>query len=101
MPPSSRDAHDLIGVLLQPLVNRRRLPGKFLPWATAASVVPATLFALPVLAEHVSEVAATASFLLWYLREHRAFSNFAIALGFTQTFEVVSLLVHRYSLALD
>ena len=88
-------------VLLEPLVSRQLISRKALTWMTAASVIPAALLALPVLAEHVSEVAATTSFLLWYMREHRAFSNLLVCLVFTETFEIASLLAHRYSLILD
>ena len=41
---------------------------------------------------------AIASFVLWWGREHCAFSNVLIALGFSQAFEVVSLLANRYSI---
>ena len=56
------------------------------------------LFALPTLAEHVSVQGAAASFVLWWGREHRAFSNFVLSMTFAQLFEVVSLLATRYSL---
>lgn len=85
-------------VLLQPLVDRRTLPPAVLPWATAASVLPAAFFALPILAEHVSVVGALTSFLLWCARPHCCLSNFCIALVFTEVFEVSSLLAMRYSL---
>ena len=88
-------------VLLQPLVDRRLLPHSLLPYITGASVVPACLFALPVLAEHVSVHGAAASFMLWWGREHRAFSNFLLSLAFTEIFEVVTLLANRYSLVDD
>ena len=88
-------------VLLQPLVDRRLLPHGLLPYITGASVVPACLFALPVLAEHVSVHGAAASFMLWWGREHRAFSNFLLSLAFTEIFEVVTLLANRYSLVDD
>ena len=85
-------------VLLQPLVDRRWLSPRVLQAVLAASVLAAAVFALPVLAEHVSVHGAIASFVLWWGREHCAFSNVLIALGFSQAFEVVSLLANRYSI---
>jgi hypothetical protein len=85
-------------VLLQPLVDRGHLPAALLPWLTAASVLPAAVFALPVLAEHVSLVGFSASLVLWCWRQHKAASNFAIALVFTEVYEVAGLLASRYNL---
>ena len=85
-------------VVFQALVDRQWFPSVVLPWANAACSAPALLFALPVLGEHVSEVGAAASFLLWYLRENRALSNFLICLVWTEVYEVTALLVSRYNL---
>ena len=85
-------------MLLQPLADRRVLPAKLLPYILGASVLPCAFFALPVLSEHVSVHGSVASFVLWWGRERRAFSNLALSLAFSQVFEVVSLLANRYSL---
>ena len=85
-------------VLLQPLVDRRLMEPRALPVLLGVSVLPACVFALPVLAEHVSWHGAVFSFALWWGREHRALSNLAIVMIFTEVLEVVSLLVARYSI---
>ena len=85
-------------VLLQPLADRRLMTPKTLSFVLGVSVVPACVFALPVLAEHVSVQGAFMSFALWWGREHRAFSNLLLAMTFTEVFEVASLLAARYSI---
>ena len=84
--------------MLQPLVDRRLLAHRWREIALNTTTFFATVFALPVLSEHVSLQGAGASFALWWGREHRAFSNFLLSLLFCQLFEVVGLLARRYSL---
>jgi hypothetical protein len=69
-----------------------------LPYLLGASVLPAVVLALPMLSEHVSFISTAASFALWWGREHRALSNLALALAFSQLYEIVALLAARYSL---
>ena len=90
-----------LDVLLQPLVDRRLLPGGWLRPALGAAAGLCALLALPVLALHVSEVGAILSFLLSYLRERRAASNLALAFVMTEVFELWTLLAGRYSLVFD
>jgi len=85
-------------VVFQALVDRRWLSASLLPWLTALCSAPALFFALPVLVDHVSEVSAAMSFLLWYLREHRALSSTLLCLLWTEAYEVTALLVARYNL---
>ena len=84
--------------MLQPLVDRRYIPHHIVPVVLALSTLPACAFGAAVLLEHVSVHGAVASFLLWYARANCAATNFAIALVFTQIFELASLLTHRYNL---
>ena len=90
-----------LDVLLQPLVDRRLLRSDRVPFALASCVALCCCFALPVLLQHVSEVGATLSYLLGYLREQRAASNFALAFVMTEVFELWTLLAGRYSLVFD
>ena len=85
-------------VVLQACVDRRWMHPQSHHLLAALSVAPAAACALPVLVENVSVEGASASFLLWYLRQHRCLSNFAMCLLWTECFEVVSLLVNRYNL---
>ena len=77
-------------VLLQPLVDRRLMEPRALPVLLGVSVVPACVFALPVLAEHVSWHGAVFSFALWWGREHRALSNLAIVMIFTEVLDLLT-----------